>query len=43
MTEVKFYESIEDKLLKFAVTISKTQNKYIFCHRFQFVDFSKSK
>ena len=34
MTEVKFYESIEDELLKFAVIISKTQNKYIFCkHR----------
>ena len=31
MTEVKFYESIEDKLLKFAVIISKTQNKYVFC------------
>ncbi len=31
MTEVKFYESIEDELLKFAVIISKTQGKYIFC------------
>lgn len=31
MTEVKFYESIEDDLLKFAVIISKTQNKYVFC------------
>lgn len=31
MTEIKFYESIEDELLKFAVIISKTQNKYIFC------------
>ena len=31
MTEVKFYESIEDKLLRFAVIISKTQNKYVFC------------
>ena len=31
MTEVKFYESIEDHLLKFAVIISKTQSKYIFC------------
>lgn len=31
MTEVKFYERIEDELLKFAVIISKTQNKYIFC------------
>ncbi len=34
MTEVKFYENIEDELLKFAVIISKTQNKYVFCkHR----------
>ncbi len=31
MTEVKFYESIEDELLKFSVIISKTQNKYVFC------------
>ncbi len=31
MTEVKFYESIGDELLKFAVIISKTQNKYVFC------------
>ena len=34
MTEVKFYENIEEDLLKFAVIISKTQNKYVFCkHR----------
>lgn len=31
MTEVKFYEGIEDELLKFAVIISKTQNKFVFC------------
>lgn len=31
MTEVKFYENIEDELLKFAVIISKTQNQYVFC------------
>ena len=31
MTEVKFYDDIEDKLLKFAVIISKTQNQYVFC------------
>ncbi len=31
MTEVKFYESIADELLRFAVIISKTQNKYVFC------------
>lgn len=34
MTEVKFYEQIEDELLKFAVIISKNQNQYVFCkHR----------
>lgn len=34
MTEVKFYESAADELLKFAVIISKAQNKYVFCkHR----------
>lgn len=31
MTEVKFYEKIEDELLDFAVIVSKTQNKYVFC------------
>ena len=31
MTEIKFYDDIEDELLKFAVIISKTQNKYVFC------------
>lgn len=31
MTEVKFYESVEDILLKFAVIIAKKQNKYVFC------------
>lgn len=31
MTTVKFYESIEDSLLKFAVIIAKTQNRYVFC------------
>lgn len=34
MTEIKFYETIEDELLKFSVILSKTQNKYVFCkHR----------
>lgn len=34
MKEVRFYEEAEDELLKFAVIISKTQNKYVFCkHR----------
>ncbi|MDE7339538.1 MAG: NUDIX domain-containing protein [Lachnospiraceae bacterium] len=31
MKEVKFYEKIEDELLKFAVIISRTQNQYVFC------------
>lgn len=31
MTEVKFYDKAEDELLKFAVIISKTRNKYVFC------------
>ena len=34
MTVVKFYDDIEDELLKFAVIISKTQDQYVFCkHR----------
>lgn len=34
MTKVKFYETVDDKLLKFAVIISKSQNQYVFCkHR----------
>ena len=34
MIEVEFYDSIDDKLLKFAVIISKTNGKWIFCkHR----------
>lgn len=31
MTEVKFYESVEDEKLQFAVIISKSQDKYVFC------------
>lgn len=31
MTEIRFYENIADELLKFAVIISKSQNKYVFC------------
>lgn len=31
MTEVKFYEKVNDELLKFAVIIAKIQNKYVFC------------
>ncbi len=34
MKEVKFYETAEDELLKFAVIITKAKNKYVFCkHR----------
>lgn len=29
--EVKFYEDTEDKLLEFAVIISKYQGKWVFC------------
>ncbi len=39
MTEVMFYENIEDELLKFAVIISKTQNKYVFCKRLNCFDY----
>lgn len=31
MTKVKFYDNISDELLKFAVIISKTQGKWVFC------------
>ena len=34
MLEVKFYEQVEDALLKFAVILSRTQGKWVFCkHR----------
>lgn len=34
MIEVNFYEEIADELLKFAVIISKTEGKWVFCkHR----------
>lgn len=34
MTEVKFYDVIDDNLLKFAVIIAKTGTKWVFCkHR----------
>jgi 8-oxo-dGTP diphosphatase len=34
MTEVKFYDEVDDSLLKFAVIIAKTDNKWVFCkHR----------
>ncbi len=34
MVEVKFYDSTDDSLLKFAVIITKTSGKWVFCkHR----------
>ena len=34
MVKVRFYDSIDDSLLKFAVIIAKTDNKWVFCkHR----------
>lgn len=34
MLEVRFYENVDDELLKFAVIISKTNGKWVFCkHR----------
>lgn len=31
MLEVKFYDQVADELLKFAVIISKTKDKWVFC------------
>ena len=31
MTEVKFYDQVSDEFLKFAVIISKTDGKWVFC------------
>lgn len=31
MVEVRFYDNIADDLLKFAVIIAKTENKWVFC------------
>lgn len=31
MTEVKFYDSVDDKLLKFAVIVAKSYGKWVFC------------
>lgn len=34
MAEVKFYDSVDDRLLRFAVIIAKTNGKWVFCkHR----------
>ena len=31
MTEVKFYDEVDDELLKYAVIIAKTDDKWVFC------------
>ena len=31
MLEVKFYESVDDRLLQFAVILSQSQGKWVFC------------
>ena len=31
MLEVKFYDTADNSLLKFAVIISKSDNKWVFC------------
>ena len=31
MVSVKFYDSVEDSLLKFAVIIAKADGKWVFC------------
>lgn len=31
MLDVKFYENVDDRLLKFAVIISKSNGKWVFC------------
>lgn len=34
MTQVNFYDSVDDALLKFAVIVSRYQNRWVFCkHR----------
>ena len=34
MTEVRFYEKVEDALLKFAVILARSEGKWVFCkHR----------
>lgn len=34
MLEVKFYDKVEDRLLKFAVIISKSNGQWVFCRYF---------
>ena len=31
MVEVRFYDNVDDSLLKFAVIIAKTDNRWVFC------------
>ncbi len=31
MTQVKFYDSVDDSLLKFAVIVAKSNGKWVFC------------
>ena len=31
MVEVKFYDEVDDSLLKFAVIIAKSDDKWVFC------------
>ena len=31
MLEVKFYDSVDDSLIKFAVIISQSNGKWVFC------------
>jgi 8-oxo-dGTP diphosphatase len=31
MLEVKFYEEVEDRLLKFAVIVARSKNQWVFC------------
>ena len=32
MLEVKFYDTVDDSLLKFAVIISQSNGKWVFCN-----------
>ena len=36
MLEVKFYDTVDDVLLKFAVIISQSNGKWIFCKHMKF-------
>lgn len=34
MLKVNFYEQVDDTLLKFAVIVSKYNNKWVFCNNY---------